>query len=128
MDGSTGGSSFAALLRRHRAAQRLSQEELAHSAGLSVRAVRNAELGRVRSPRRDSVERLANALRLALEARDELLDAARVQRVLPSRAEAAPVPDGHFTVQVQPGTAVVLVLRLDIKGVTPAKARDGSGG
>jgi transcriptional regulator with XRE-family HTH domain len=111
----TEGGSFAALLRGHRAARRLSQEELAHEAGLSVRAIRNAELGRVRCPRRDSVERLADALRLAPEARRELTDAARAQRVLPTRHPRRP-GSARYRYRLRPGTDVVLVIRLSVAG------------
>ena len=38
------------------------QEELAEHSGLSVRTIRNLELGRVRNPRRSSVDLLVNAL------------------------------------------------------------------
>jgi transcriptional regulator with XRE-family HTH domain len=56
--------SFGALLRafRHRAC--LSQEQLAAHAELSERTVRNIEAGRVRSPRKDMVRLLADALAL----------------------------------------------------------------
>lgn len=38
------------------------QEELAERSGLSVRTIRNLELGRVQNPRRSSIDLLANAL------------------------------------------------------------------
>jgi transcriptional regulator with XRE-family HTH domain len=40
----------------------LTQEELAEKTGLSVRAIRNLEAGRVRAPRQASVRMLADAL------------------------------------------------------------------
>ncbi|MFC9285576.1 helix-turn-helix domain-containing protein [Streptomyces sp. NPDC057052] len=43
------------------------QEELAEHSGLSVRTIRNLELGRVRNPRRSSVDLLVNALGVADE-------------------------------------------------------------
>jgi DNA-binding XRE family transcriptional regulator len=43
---------------------RLSQEELAHTAGLSVRAINNIERGRVDRPQRETVNRLAHGLGL----------------------------------------------------------------
>ncbi|BCB88722.1 hypothetical protein Psuf_060350 [Phytohabitans suffuscus] len=52
-------------LRSLRVAAGLSQEELARRAQVSVRAVRDIEHGRVRHPRRDSVERLAAVLGLS---------------------------------------------------------------
>ena len=44
---------------------RLTQEELAAQTGLSVRSVRNLELGRVRTPRVDTVRLLGTALGLS---------------------------------------------------------------
>ena len=51
------------LIRSTRHRQRLSQRSLAMMSGLSLRALREIEQGRVRVPRQDSVERLAQALR-----------------------------------------------------------------
>jgi LuxR family transcriptional regulator, maltose regulon positive regulatory protein len=56
---------FGGLLRAYRERRLLSQEQLAERSGLSVRAVRDVELGRVRRPRGESVRLLADALRLA---------------------------------------------------------------
>ena len=44
-------SSFGTVLRRHRQAVRLTQEELAEQADLSVRAISNMESGRTGRPR-----------------------------------------------------------------------------
>jgi tetratricopeptide (TPR) repeat protein/transcriptional regulator with XRE-family HTH domain len=55
---------FGALLRRHRLALGLSQEELADRSGLSVRAIANMERGRTTRPHRHSVQSLADALGL----------------------------------------------------------------
>jgi transcriptional regulator with XRE-family HTH domain len=65
------------LLRRHRARQGLSQEELAARASLSVRAIRDLERGRVSAPHARSVHRLASALNLAPAEVDDLLASAR---------------------------------------------------
>ncbi|OLF17484.1 tetratricopeptide repeat protein [Actinophytocola xanthii] len=59
-------SSFGALLRHRRTVARLTQEELAHRAGVSVRAVRSIERG-VTRPRWTSVRRLAEATGIAVE-------------------------------------------------------------
>lgn len=100
--------SFAFMLRRYRLDRRLTQEELAHAAGLSVRAVRNAELGRVRSPHRDSVRRLADALGLPADDCRRLTEAARGHRVPPAPDEATNTiylrPDSTITVVIQPGS------------------------
>ena len=53
---------FGALLRRHRRAAGLSQEELAQRARLSARGISDLERGLRRTPHRDTVEMLAEAL------------------------------------------------------------------
>ncbi|GAA3585458.1 hypothetical protein GCM10022419_079260 [Nonomuraea rosea] len=55
---------FAQLLRTHRDRARLTQEELAERARMSVRALRDLERGRTRFPHRTSIRRLALALEL----------------------------------------------------------------
>jgi transcriptional regulator with XRE-family HTH domain len=72
------GGELAGLLRGHRLAAGLSQAELASSAGLSVRTVRELEQGRGVRPRGDTVRRLADALALAEPERAALLAAAGV--------------------------------------------------
>ncbi len=57
---------FGKLLRAHRVRGGLTQRELAQRAGVSVRAVRDIEQGRVRHPRQDSVRRLTAAVSLDL--------------------------------------------------------------
>jgi len=56
---------FGALLRRHRRAIGLTQEELAERAELSVEAVSALERGVSRAPHKDTVELLASALQLS---------------------------------------------------------------
>ncbi len=68
---------FGELVRRHRTAAALSQEELAERAGLSVRAISDLERGVHRAPRLESVRLLAEALGLAEDERAMLLSAAR---------------------------------------------------
>jgi transcriptional regulator with XRE-family HTH domain len=60
-----GEISFGFLLRQHRRAARLTQETLAEKSGLSVRAIRGMEIGERHSPRSDTVDLLARALRLS---------------------------------------------------------------
>jgi len=67
---------FAALLRRHRAAAGLTQEALAERAGLSTRAIAYLERG-AHTPYRDTVSRLADALALAPQDRATLEAAIR---------------------------------------------------
>jgi predicted ATPase/DNA-binding XRE family transcriptional regulator len=70
------GSTFAMLLRGHRRAAGLSQEELAERAGLSVRGLSDLERGARRAPHVATVRRLADALRLGEVDRGGLLAAA----------------------------------------------------
>ncbi|MER7280075.1 tetratricopeptide repeat protein [Dactylosporangium sp. NPDC000244] len=59
-------------LRRHRLRAGVDQRELARRAGISVRGLRDIEQGRVRRPRAESVERLADALELSVTERQAL--------------------------------------------------------
>lgn len=68
---------FAELLRRHRLAAGLTQEELAERANVSVRAVSALERGVNHTPRRDTVELLAQALALSPEECAAFREAAR---------------------------------------------------
>jgi predicted ATPase/DNA-binding XRE family transcriptional regulator len=65
------------LLRRHRAASGLTQEELAERAGISARTVSDVERGLRTSVYRDTAERLARALGLKDEVRVEFEAIAR---------------------------------------------------
>ncbi|MGW1429736.1 AAA family ATPase [Streptomyces sp. NPDC002431] len=72
--GDTPSPSFSVLLQTERKNKGLTQQELADLAGLSVRAVRDLELGRTLHPRQETVRLLVDALRpserrrMALEA------------------------------------------------------------
>lgn len=55
---------FAAVLRKLRTSVRLTQEELARAANLSLRAVSDLERGVATNPHRDTVRLLADALHL----------------------------------------------------------------
>lgn len=81
---------FADLLRYHRMAAGLTQEELAARAHLSVDAISTLERGVRRSPRKDTVALLAEALAVSPEDRAALVAAARR---LPTAALAATPPD-----------------------------------
>jgi len=80
---------FGALLRRHRLAAGLSQEELADRSGLSARAIADMERGRTVRPYRRSVRALADAMALA-EPERALLD--RASRPTPVAASTALPP------------------------------------
>ena len=58
---------FASLLKHHRDAAGLTQEELAGRAGLGVRTISNLERGINRPPYRATVRRLADTLGLSGE-------------------------------------------------------------
>jgi tetratricopeptide (TPR) repeat protein/transcriptional regulator with XRE-family HTH domain len=68
---------FADVLRRLRAGARLTQEELAKTAGLSPRAISDLERGVVATPHKDTVRLLAEALGLSGWTRVEFEAAAR---------------------------------------------------
>jgi predicted ATPase/DNA-binding XRE family transcriptional regulator len=57
--------SFSALLRQHRIAAGLTQEELAERAGLSVRGISDLERGQRTRPHRITIDMLASALNLS---------------------------------------------------------------
>ena len=58
------GATFGELLRDHRRAAGLTQEELAERAGVSPRSISELERGGAHVPRRDTVALLARALGL----------------------------------------------------------------
>src|SRR5436190_22953937 len=76
-EGAEGQRTFGSLLRDRRRAGGLTQEHLAERAGLSVRAIRDLELDRVRTPQRRTASVLADALQLAGDDRVRFLAAAR---------------------------------------------------
>jgi transcriptional regulator with XRE-family HTH domain len=100
--------SFGALLRVHRSASGLTQEDLAERSGVSIRAIADMERGRTTRPFRHSVHRLADALELPGGERERLVYASRSvaanmlaagrdaiaaaanQRLLASRTETGP--------------------------------------
>jgi tetratricopeptide (TPR) repeat protein/transcriptional regulator with XRE-family HTH domain len=69
---------FGTLLRRHRIAAGLTQEELAERAGISRRSLGDMERGVVHAPRKDTVALLIASLALAPRDRTALEDAARL--------------------------------------------------
>jgi tetratricopeptide (TPR) repeat protein/DNA-binding XRE family transcriptional regulator len=68
---------FGELIRSHRTRLWLTQAQLARRSGVSVRAIRSWEQGKVVQPRNDSVLLLADALGLCGDARSAFLAAAR---------------------------------------------------
>jgi predicted ATPase/DNA-binding CsgD family transcriptional regulator len=86
---------FGELLRHHRIAAGLTQDELAQRAGLSARAVSDLERGLHRAPHRDTMRRLADALGLCGPQRSVLL-AGRLPRTKPVE-RGQPAPGGEPT-------------------------------
>src|SRR5919199_751653 len=82
--------SFGALLRRYRVAAGLSQEALPEGPRLSTRAISDLERGVKQTPRRDTVELLAEALQLSREDY-AALEAAVSRRKGPLSAAAPPL-------------------------------------
>ena len=85
---------FGVLLRAHRQAEGLTQEQLAERAGISSRAVGDLERGAKLRPRRDTIQMLASALGLSGQQRGEFERAARGFAVppLPAVSQAPVVP------------------------------------
>ncbi|WP_410632448.1 tetratricopeptide repeat protein [Amycolatopsis sp. cmx-4-83] len=81
--------SFGARLRRLRRAAGLTQETLAEAAGLSAQAVGALERGERRFPHRETLDRLADALDLAGDARTEFA-AAGARPKTPAGTTAVP--------------------------------------
>ena len=84
------GLSFAALLRQLRVAARLTQEELAQGAGISVRAVSDLERGVNRTAQKETARLLAGAL--GLDGPDGELFVAAARGRVPAGEVLAAVP------------------------------------
>src|SRR5947209_16508163 len=75
---------FGTLLRRHRLAIGLTQEELAERTRLSARGISDLERGVTTHPRKDTLHLLIDALQLTVEERETLIAAARAARMTPA--------------------------------------------
>jgi sugar lactone lactonase YvrE/transcriptional regulator with XRE-family HTH domain len=75
---------FGTLLRHHRLAIGLTQEELAERTRLSARGISDLERGVTTHPRKDTLHLLIDALQLTAEERETLTSAARAARVAPA--------------------------------------------
>lgn len=116
--------SFGELLKRHRAAAGLTQDELAERAELSVRGLRYLERG-LRRPYPDTVKRLVDVLALSPQDHATFMSAARSRR--PSSAPrvervgvgVAPAPSGPLIGREREvGAAAGLLRRDDVRVVT----------
>jgi tetratricopeptide (TPR) repeat protein/transcriptional regulator with XRE-family HTH domain len=98
--------SFADLLRQFRAEARLTQEELAEAAGVSLRSVSDLERGVNRTARKDTALLLADALGLAGAVRELFVAAARgraqAAEVLAARSGTAPRASAAAATQTLP--------------------------
>ncbi|MFJ8473531.1 helix-turn-helix domain-containing protein [Kitasatospora sp. NPDC094011] len=93
MDSTTAATgSFGTLLCGLRRGAGLSQEDLAHAAGVSVRTLSYLEQGRSRGPQRRTVQALAKALGLDAAGARELEEAASLGRPRPTRAAGVAAP------------------------------------
>ncbi len=125
--GNGGTSDFGELLRRHRIAAALSQEELAEKAGLSARGVSDLERGARTAPRLETVRLLADALGLEDHERAALIAARGAvptdRPATPRAADVArpplPAPPTSFVGRAGEAAAVVALLaRDDVRLVT----------
>jgi tetratricopeptide (TPR) repeat protein/transcriptional regulator with XRE-family HTH domain len=85
------GLGFASAVRSSRRRACLTQEELAQLSGLSVRTIRNLELGRIWRPHADSVRLLADALGMKGPARKAFVDLAAGRGAMPATGDLPPV-------------------------------------
>jgi tetratricopeptide (TPR) repeat protein/transcriptional regulator with XRE-family HTH domain len=83
---------FGTLLRRHRIAAGLTQEELAERAGISRRSLGDMERGVRHTPRKDTVALLMEALELSAQDRAALGEAARRLGALVAPVAQAEIP------------------------------------
>jgi class 3 adenylate cyclase/transcriptional regulator with XRE-family HTH domain len=88
----TDDTPFGDMLRRLRRAAGLTQEELGERAGLSARGLSDLERGVNRTPRRETVRALADALGLSPDERAALERARRRPPTRMAPAEHSPVP------------------------------------
>jgi transcriptional regulator with XRE-family HTH domain len=96
------GTDFGRQLAGFRFSRGLSQEELADRSGMSVRAIRDLERGKVAHPRRTSVALLANALALAGTDREVFKDAANVPELSRFRIETRQITERIMPCQLPP--------------------------
>ncbi|MET7437704.1 ATP-binding protein [Streptomyces sp. NPDC004082] len=100
---------FGPLLAAWRARAGMSQEQLSHASGVSVRGLRDLERGRSRGPQRRTVEALAAALELDAAGARELERAASLGRPRPCTGRAKASANGRSA--AAPG---------DVSGTGPA--------
>jgi transcriptional regulator with XRE-family HTH domain len=99
---------FAGLLRKLRAESRLTQEELAEASGVRPRSISDLERGVAVTPQRETIRRLADALKLT--------GLVRAQFEAAARGRAAPI--GPEAVGVGGAAAATRTLPRDIASFT----------
>jgi predicted ATPase/class 3 adenylate cyclase len=111
--------SFGSLVRRYRREAELTQEALAERAGLSVRAIRDIELGSKRRPRMDTVQLLLAALNVPADQQVRFREAVD--------SLGAPAADGDVNPRTSDAlTAQVLsILIADMRGYTAYTVEHG---
>ena len=114
--------SLGTLLRRHRMAAGLTQEELADAAGLSTRTVSDLERGIHRSAQKDTAGLLADALGLAGAVRTSFVAAARgrvpAAEVLAAKNAAAALAAAAGTMPAAAAVPVPRELSADVEAFT----------
>src|SRR5215208_4699792 len=119
---------FGDLLRRHRVLAGMSQEELAERASLSARAISDLERGVKRTPRRDTVQLLVEALELSGETRKAFVTAAREPAARRGTRPALHGPTGGFLGAVPEGSLIgreaeLLAIQAHIRAVVEGSGR-----
>ncbi len=107
-----GSADLSAQLIHHREAAGLTQEDLAHASGLSVRAISDLERGRTRRPHHRSVALLVSALRLDEVSAARLFRARRPERGRAVLRSMTPTGD---TLRPAPGTEGVVPRQLPME-------------
>nr|WP_239062903.1 BTAD domain-containing putative transcriptional regulator [Streptomyces sp. SID13031] len=123
------------MLRKLRLDAGVTQQELADRAGLSAGAIRDLEQGRTRSPKRDSIEAIAAALKLSGQDAGKLHTAAKAHRSATAAIPAGPsaaagalrigvlgpieVWHGDVPVPINSGPQRTLLARLALGAGTP---------
>ncbi|HEY7343842.1 MAG TPA: helix-turn-helix transcriptional regulator, partial [Ktedonobacterales bacterium] len=119
---------FAALLRRFRRAAGFTQAELAEHAGLSPEAISALERGVNRTPRRETVDLLAEALSLDEQERARFEQSAR-HRSAPLVAQPVSLEPAHAGIPLVGRTAeLALIERLLSDRLPPTLLFEGEPG
>jgi transcriptional regulator with XRE-family HTH domain len=108
---------FGTVLRTYRTGAGLTQEELADRSGLSVRAIRNLEIGRTERPQRQTVTLLGLALRLGETEQAALLAAA---------GRGHPGPSAHGRCELPPDVPDLCGRDLPVAALTRALTTSGT--